>query len=679
MNKTLEEQRRQLPAYAVRQNILNCIQTSSTLILIGETGSGKSTQIPQFILESGMLNKGMVGITQPRRVAAITLSKRVSQEKMRQLGDVVGYAVRFENCTSENTKIKYMTEGILLREALNDRFLKKYQYIILDEAHERTVNTDVLFGIVKSIQKERSMFRMQELKIIIMSATMDVDHFSKYFNNCTVLYMPGRMHQVQVMHSKHRQDDYMFATLVTLFEIHRTAPLHHDVLVFLTGKDEIESMTSQIRNITRSHDLAGQPPLRAWPLHSALPAQRQLEAFQRSGENYRRVVVATNIAETSITLPGIKYVIDTGVVKTRKFDPITGLDSLKVTKISQAQAWQRTGRAGRESDGICYRTYTANEYDLFEKMTKPEILRCNLSSTILQLLALGINIETFDFMDKPPRDSIEVAFKQLKQLGAIKSVQNPQLTETGHRMSKFPIDPIYSKIIISSPKFECVNDILDLVAILSTENVYCEPNQNNRDQATAQHSKFQTRYGDHLTLLNIFTEYKKHNKSKQWCTEHFLNQKSLQYAFEVRQQLAEICDNVNVSSQADSPHHNVDQIRKCLITGLFNNVAELQQRDNHYIVMANRQRAMIHPSSVLSGYHANLNGFSSSSNGNGIISNMGNKLKDAHNQKANYVLFSEIVHTTQVYLRTATRIEPEWIQEVVPDCGYASRINNNQL
>lgn len=400
-----------------------------------------------------------------------------------------------------------MTEGILLREAVTDKHLSKYQFVILDEAHERTINTDVLFGLIKKVQKQRKTFGMSELKVIIMSATMDVDHFAKYFE-CPVLYLPGRAHPVQVLHAKQRQEDYSFAALVTLFEIHKSAPLHHDVLMFLTGKDEIESAIHQIRIISKNHDMASYPQLRAYPLHSSLPQQKQMEVFQRSGENYRRVIVATNIAETSVTLPGIKYVIDTGVVKMKNFDPRTGFDSLKVTKISQAQAWQRTGRAGRESEGTCYRTYTSKEYDMLDKMTKPEILRCNLSSAVLQLLATGINAETFDFIDKPPKESIETAFKQLKQLGAIKSIQNAQLTETGRRMSQFPLDPTFSKIIISSPKYDCVNAILDIVAMLSTENVFCEPGQNNRDQAVAQHNKFYDRLGDHMTLLKIYSDYK---------------------------------------------------------------------------------------------------------------------------------------------------------------------------
>lgn len=671
MSKTMQlnEIRKALPAYAYRQHIINCIHQYSTLILIGETGSGKSTQIPQYIFESGLLNRGMIAITQPRRVAALTLALRVAKERGRNIGDTVGYAIRFESAVSNETRIKYMTEGILLREAISDKYLKQYQVIILDEAHERTVNTDVLFGIVKNVQKERAKINMPELKLIIMSATMDVDHFSKYFNKCPVLYLPGRTYQVKIHHAKQKQDDYMFAALATLFEIHRSAPPQEDVLMFLTGKDEIESMIHQIRTIMKSPELQGALQLKAFPLHSSLPQTKQMDAFTGSAERTRRVVVATNIAETSITLPGIKYVIDTGVVKMKNYDPITGLESLKVTKISQAQAWQRTGRAGRESAGSCYRTYTKNEMEQWEKMTKPEILRCNLSATILQLLAIGVNIENFDLMDKPSKESIAVAFKQLKQLSAIKIIQNPQLTDCGRKMSHFPLDPAYSRIIISAPKFNCLNEILDLVAMLSTENVYVEPNQNNRDAAYAQHSKFHVTFGDHFTLMKVYTQFRNAQDKKKWCSDHFLSHRNLAYACDVRKQLADICTSLEIPL-TKSDHLDVDQIRKCLITGLFNNIAEYNQRDNNYMVLASRQRAQIHPSSVLSGFHANVNG--RTSNGNGLISA---KMNNDHLQKPSHVIFNEIVQTSNTYLRTVTRIDPEWIREVLPDCDYVNRIN----
>ncbi|XP_070498976.1 ATP-dependent RNA helicase DHX33 [Chironomus tepperi] len=673
MNRTvqLEEQRKSLPSYSYKQHIINCIQQNSTLILIGETGSGKSTQIPQYIYESGILNRGMVAITQPRRVAAITLALRVTKERGRDIGELVGYAIRFESAVSRDTKIKYMTEGILLREAITDKYLKQYQVIILDEAHERTVNTDVLFGIVKNVQKARKENNMPELKVIIMSATMDVDHFSKYFDNCPVLYLPGRTYPITIHHTKQKQEDYMFAAIATLFEIHLNAPPQEDVLIFLTGKDEIESMIHQIRTITKSPELQGSMVLRAFPLHSSLPQNKQMDAFTRSAENTRRVVVATNIAETSITLPGIKYVIDTGVVKMKNYEASTGLETLKVTKISQAQAWQRSGRAGRESEGACYRTYTKNELELLEKMTKPEILRCNLSATILQLLAIGVNIENFDLMDKPSKEAISVAFKQLKQLSAIKSTQSPQLTDDGRSMAQLPLDPIYSRMIISAPDYGCINEILDLIAMLSTESVYLEPNQNNRDTAYSQHAKFHMSYGDHFTLLKIYSQFRNASDKKKWCLEHFLSYRNLAYAAEVRKQLADICSQLKILTKTEN--FDLDKFRKCMIRGLYSNIAEYQARDNNYKVLASHQRAQIHPSSVLSGFHANING-RNSSNGNGLIP-VSSKIKNDHNQKPSYVIFNEIVQTSNTYLRTVTRIEPEWIKEVLPNCDFLNRIN----
>lgn len=308
---------------------------------MGETGSGKSTQVPQLIYESKLNSKGIIAISQTRRVAAISLAKRVSQEKSSAVGELVGFAVRFENCTSDKTKIKFMTEGILLREAIRDKYLSKYSFVILDEAHERTSNTDVLFGVVKNAQKYRKRDGLNELNIIIMSATIDCAQISKYFDDCPVLALEGRSHKVNISHAKQKQEDFLFASLVTLFNIHSSAPINHDVLIFLPGKEEIDSMIHQIRSVLKSPDLNGKAQMKVWPLHSALTPQKQMEVFQKCNDNFRRVIVATNIAETSLTIPGIKFVIDSGVFKMKNYEASTGLESLKITKISQAQAWQR--------------------------------------------------------------------------------------------------------------------------------------------------------------------------------------------------------------------------------------------------------------------------------------------------------------------------------------------------
>lgn len=479
--------------------------------------------------EAGFTTNGTIAVTQPRRVAAITVAKRVSQEMSCKLGELVGYTVRFEDMTSDKTQIRYMTDGSLLREALSDRLLKNYRVIVLDEAHERTINTDILFGIVKEAQKIRSDKKMTPLKIILMSATMDVDHFSEYFNNCEVVYLQGRVFHVKVNHTLRSQSAYLTTTLCTIFQIHKEAPPNHDILVFLTGQDEIESMTYQIRTLAKSNEFKD-IAIRVFPLYSALPHHQQLEVFLPSVPGSRKIILSTNIAETSITITGIKYVIDCGMVKSRDFDANTGMETLKIVPISKAQAWQRTGRAGRESEGTCYRTYTKEEYDKLLDQAKPEILRCNITSVALQLLALGIDCEKFDFMDIPSSDSIDAALKELKSLGAITSVKEPGLNVLGRRMAKFPLNPRYSKILLSAQEYDCLDEVseiismkifqlyhspllqmLSLIAILSGESIFVHTTD-KREDAIEAHLKFESEYGDHLTLLKVFKAFQECDK-----------------------------------------------------------------------------------------------------------------------------------------------------------------------
>jgi ATP-dependent RNA helicase DHX33 len=461
--------------------------------------------------------KGMIACTQPRRVAAITVAMRVSNEISCELGTTVGYSVRFEDVTSSDTKIKYMTDGMLLRESLNDALLLRYSVVILDEIHERTLHTDILMGIVKQAQKERIKKGLKQLKLILMSATMDVDQFSKYFNNAPVLYLEGRQHKVDVFHSSIEQNDYLNSAIQTVFQIHRLAPLNEDILVFLTGQEEIESTCRTINDINKK-SLKNTLPMIVLPFYAALPSNKQLKVFEDTGDNCRKVILSTNIAETSLTIPRIKYVVDTGMIKAKIYTPESNLEILKVHKISKSQAWQRTGRAGREQPGICYRLYTEPQYEGLPLNTIPEILRSNLAAVILQLLAIGIkDALNFDFMDKPSRESLEAAINELELLDAVKNSNEDlyELTELGRKMSQFPLDPKYARCILAAANVsdcKCVEEVIKIVSLLSVDTVFQQVNnQSKRETANAIRQKFVSSDGDHITLLNV---YKAYNASK---------------------------------------------------------------------------------------------------------------------------------------------------------------------
>ncbi|KAK6182959.1 hypothetical protein SNE40_010524 [Patella caerulea] len=629
----LQIERLQLPIYSARKRLLQEIQKLDTVIVIGETGSGKTTQIPQFLLESGMHRGKTIAITQPRRVAAITVSQRVAEEKKTAVGRLVGYCVRFEDMTSEATKIKYMTDGMLLREAILDPQLKRYSVVILDEAHERTIHTDVLFGVVKDCQKERRKKGIPPLKIIVMSATMDVDHFSRYFNNAPVLYLEGRQFPIQVYYACNPQSDYLFASLVTLFKIHKEAPKGHDILLFLTGQEEIESAVQSIKEISRDKEQEDLT-LIVCPLYAALPSQAQLRVFQPTPKGARKVIVSTNIAETSVTIHGIRYVIDCGMVKAKVYNPNSGLDILKVVRVSKAQALQRTGRAGRESPGTCYRLYTESEYESLQTSTVPEILRCNLASVMLQLLALGISdIINFDFMDKPDTESIVSALDQLHLLGAVEKADNIQLTQLGKQMAAFPLDPRMSKTILAAKDYDCLEEVLSVVSLLSVESILVNPAR-KRAEAMAAQQKFMSSDGDHITLLNIYKSYKGVGGNKQWCQENFINNRNMKTAMDVRKQLREICQRLELPLK--SCGQDMTCIRKCMTIGYFMNAAELQAT-GEFITLSTRKPVSIHPSSAL------------------------------FRCKPAYVIYNELVQTSKCYMRDLCLVDPDWLYAAAPN------------
>ncbi|KAL7670974.1 hypothetical protein ACOME3_005889 [Neoechinorhynchus agilis] len=403
-----------LPIYKLKEQLLKAIESNQILIVIGETGSGKTTQITQYMAEVGYTTLGRIGCTQPRRVAAMSVAKRVAEEFGCRLGTEVGYTIRFEDCTSSETKIKYMTDGMLLRECLIDPLLKSYGVIMLDEAHERTIHTDVLFGLLKEAIQKR-----ENLKLIVTSATLDAVKFSEYFFKAPIFTIPGRTFPVELLYTKEPETDYLDAALITVMQIHLTEPAG-DILLFLTGQEEIDTACEVL--FARMKSLGPEvPELIILPVYSSLPSEMQTRIFEPTPRGKRKVVIATNIAETSLTIDGIFYVVDPGFVKQKVYNPKTGMDSLVVTPISQAQAKQRAGRAGRTGPGKCYRLYTERAYrDEMLATTVPEIQRTNLASTVLSLKAMGINdLLSFDFMDPPSLDSLVMAMEQLHALNAL--------------------------------------------------------------------------------------------------------------------------------------------------------------------------------------------------------------------------------------------------------------------
>lgn len=406
---SIKESRKLLPVYQYRDELLKSIKDNQVMIIVGETGSGKTTQLPQYLIEDGYTQEGkfQIAVTQPRRVAATSVAKRVSDEMEVILGQEVGYTIRFEDKTTPNkTILKYMTDGMLLREFLSDPMLSKYSCIMIDEAHERTLATDILVGLLKDILPQR-----KDLKVLISSATMNAKKFSEFFNDCPIFNVPGRRYPVDIHYTLQPEANYIQAAITTIFQIHTTQPLSGDILVFLTGQEEIEKTRDNLEEIAGR--LGSQiPQLMITPIYANLPQEQQSRIFQKTPPNCRKIVLATNIAETSLTIDGIKYVIDPGYVKENSYVPSTNMTQLLTVPCSKASVDQRAGRAGRVGPGKCFRLFTKWSFENeLELMPKPEILRTNLSHTILLLLSLGVkDLLSFPLLDKP---SIQASFGKI--------------------------------------------------------------------------------------------------------------------------------------------------------------------------------------------------------------------------------------------------------------------------
>ena len=622
---TIKQQRESLPVYKFRKQLLDAVAQNQLLIVVGDTGSGKTTQITQYFAEAGYANRGMIGCTQPRRVAAMSVAKRVSEEVGCELGREVGYTIRFEDMTSPDTKIKYMTDGMLQREILLDPDLKRYSVIMLDEAHERTIATDVLFGLLKKTLKRRP-----DLKLIVTSATLDADKFSEYFYQCPIFSIPGRTYPVEIMYSREPEDDYLDAALTTVMQIHLTEP-QGDILVFLTGQEEIDTSCEVLYERMKALG-PSVPELIILPVYSALPSEMQSRIFDPAPPGSRKVVIATNIAETSITIDQIYYVIDPGFVKQNAYDPKLGMDSLIVTPISQAQAKQRAGRAGRTGPGKCFRLYTEAAYQSeMLPTTIPEIQRQNLSYTILMLKAMGINdLLHFDFMDPPPTNTMLTALEELYALSALDD--EGLLTRLGRKMADFPMEPALAKVLIASVDSGCSEEMLSIIAMLSVKTVWYRPKE-KQQQADQKKSKFHDPHGDHLTLLNVYNGWKTSRFSDPWCFENFIQKRQMMRARDVRAQLVQIFQ--RYKHQIVSCGRNTVKVRQSLCSGFFRNSARKDPQEG-YKTLIEGTPVYMHPSSALFG------------------------------KPAEHVIFHTLVLTTKEYMHCATVIEPKWLVEAAP-------------
>jgi ATP-dependent RNA helicase DDX35 len=599
------------------------------------------------------------------------------------VGAEVGYSIRFEDVTSASTRIKFLTDGLLLREALVDPLLSRYSVIMVDEAHERSLSTDVLLGVLKKIMRKRP-----ELRIIISSATLQAEDLLKFFmsdddaqpktaasealtldeliaqggagaSNQTadseldgdvgrIINLEGRMYPVDVLYLEHPAEDYVEKAIQTVFDIHTKEP-DGDILIFLTGREEIDTAVQAISERAASlHPRAQQ--LMALPLYAGLSTEQQMYVFEEAPENTRKVIFSTNIAEASVTIDGIVYVVDTGYVKLRAYNPTTGIETLTATPVSKASAVQRAGRAGRTKPGKCYRLYTEASFQALEEATVPEIQRSNLAPVILQLKALGIdNVVRFDFITSPPAELVIRALELLYSLGALDDYA--KLTKPlGVRMAELAVEPMMAKTLLSAPSFGCLSEILTIAAMTSVGgNIWFQHEGEKKRMETARR-KFAVEEGDHLTLLNVYQAFvTKGRKEAKFCHDHYLNFKALTKAVSIRAQLKRYLERfgMNVeetlSSNANKQPLSVggpdkaEQIRRCLTTGFFAHAAKMQP-DGTFRNVAGGTVLHAHPSSLM------------------------------FNRKAEWVIFHEVMETgDKTFIRDVTKIQKGWLVEYAPE------------
>ncbi|KAK8933842.1 putative pre-mRNA-splicing factor ATP-dependent RNA helicase [Platanthera zijinensis] len=636
-----------LPILLFEDKIMETVEKNSVVVIIGETGSGKSTQLSQILHRRGYTRSGAIAITQPRRVAAVSVSRRVAYEVGVQLGEEVGYAIRFEDRTSDKTCIKYLTDGVLLRESLSNPELDQYSVIILDEAHERSLNTDILLGLMKRLVKLRS----SNLKVLITSATLDGVKVSKFFSGCPVVNVPGTLFPVEMLYSSERPKSYFDASFRTALDIHSREP-PGDILIFMTGQDDIDKMVSKLEEKIQNLDEGSCMDALVLPLHGTLPPELQVRVFSPAPPDCRRIIVSTNIAETSLTVDGVVYVIDTGYVKQRQYNPSTGMYSLDVVQISRVQADQRAGRAGRTRPGKCYRLYPSIVYheELLDA-TVPEIQRSSLAGTVLYLKSLNlpdIDILTFDFLDAPSRESLADALMQLYVIDAIDAAG--MITHVGRTMAELPLEPSLSRTLIEADELGCLSQALTVAAVLSAE-IALRPIQRNAKDSKSKEQPLQlpdgSRWGDHIQLLQIYESWDRADYDSDWCINHNLQVRSMKFSKDVRKQLSQIMQKISkgpVDVQSSLRHrkgeHDYRSLRKALCKGYGNQLAERMIHHNGFRTLGYRsQLVQVHPSSALE-------------------TNEDGRLSD-------YVVYHELISTSRPFMRNVCAVDMAWVMPIM--------------
>jgi len=672
--------RKELPIWQHRSEIQAALRSrdSHILVLVGETGSGKSTQVPQFLYQESWCQRrkvklqgsqdevgvgGTIAITQPRRVAATTLAQRVSREAGTPLGKgkpdgLVGYSVRFDHQVPRGTKIKFLTEGTLLQELLRDPHLRQYSAVIVDEIHERSLDVDLLVGFLKQILMGDLKGRGGiPLKVIIMSATADVDGIRQFFSDIPVkdesservqvLRIKGRQFPVEVVHEPRPVPDIQDALLKRIFKIHLEEPLPGDILAFLTGQEEIESAQKLIEEYA-STLASNVPKIKVCPLYGQLTMEGQRDAFLPVKVSFtRKIVLATNIAETSVTVPGVRYVVDCGKAKVKKYRPRLGMESLLAKVISKSSALQRTGRAGREGPGKCFRLYTESTFETFQDADLPEILRNDVLGAVLTMKARGIHdVLAFPLMDTPGTESIEKALLHLHYLGAL--ADDGAITPAGEKMARFPLPAPYGAVLLAAakPEFDCVIEAIDIVSCITAgDDIFLQlQSEEAQEQAGALRKEIQRREGDIITYLTTMQRYTGENADRtDWCKQRKINLRNIRQALNIRRQLRGMCLKEKLLAEAPPPDpqpftpidpERADMILKCFMRGFAMKTAMLAP-DGSYVTIQGKHVVAIHPASVL------------------------------HGQKKEAIMFLEHVFTNKNYAKKVSAIRANWIVEAM--------------